>query len=162
MEVQVEKLSFNHWGAVAGIYQEGIDTGNATFRTEVPNWNEWNVGHHEHSRFIALIEGMVVGWSALAPVSSRFEYRGVAEVSVYVALSYLGNGIGGVLMERLISSSEENNIWTLYSSLFPENVGSIKLHEKKGFRFVGTRKKIAQLHGVWRDTSLYERRSTLF
>ncbi|CAM1371620.1 GNAT family N-acetyltransferase [Tenacibaculum xiamenense] len=162
MKVLIEKLTFNHWEEVARIYQEGIETKKATFRTVVPSWIDWDNGHHNHSRFVAVINSKVVGWCALAPVSTRFEYRGVAEVSIYIALSHLGKGIGTILMEKLISSSEENNIWTLYSSLFPENVGSMKLHEKNGFRLIGRREKIAQLDGAWKDTILYERRSTLF
>ncbi len=162
MKITVAKLTLGHWEGVAGIYQEGIDTKKATFRTSVPTWDDWNDAHHQHSRFVAIVENVIVGWCALTPVSRRFEYRGVAEVSIYISLSYIGKGIGGILMKELIASSEENNIWTLYSSLFPENLGSVKLHEKNGFRFIGRREKIAQLDDVWKDTVLYERRSFLF
>lgn len=157
--VTIEKLTQSHWQEIAAIFKEGIQTKNATFRTQVPSWEEWNASHHQHSRFIAEEVKEVVGWCAIAPVSIRFEYRGVAEVSVYVKQGVVGKGIGSLLMEAAIQSSEENGIWTLYSSLFPENEASVKLHLKYGFRKIGYREKIAQLDGVWRDTVLYERRS---
>ncbi|TCI92297.1 GNAT family N-acetyltransferase [uncultured Tenacibaculum sp.] len=158
--MMVVALENKHWIEVAEIYKEGIATNNATFRKEVPSWNEWSSKCHQHSRFVVLDnENTVIGWAALAPVSNRYEYRGVAEVSVYVKLSSAGKRIGSKLMEKIIESSEENHIWSLYSSLFPENIGSVKLHEKYGFRCIGFREKIAQLNGVWRDTVLYERRS---
>ena len=152
-------LKKENWPQVAEIYKEGILTGNATFRTQVPDWETWNSNCHKHSRFVMVQEEEVLGWCSLAPVSKRFEYRGVAEVSVYIKLNSLGKGIGASLMEKLIESSEENGIWTLYSSMFPENIGSVRLHEKFGFRKVGYRERIAELNGVWRDTVIYERRS---
>ncbi|WP_417785480.1 GNAT family N-acetyltransferase [Tenacibaculum sp.] len=157
--VSIEKLTQSHWQEVAVIFKEGIQTKNATFRTQVSSWEEWNASHYQHSRFIAVEVNEVVGWCAIAPVSTRFEYRGVAEVSVYVKQGVVGKGIGSLLMAAVIKSSEENGIWTLYSSLFPENEASVKLHLKYGFRKIGYREKIAQLDGVWRDTVLYERRS---
>ncbi len=120
---------------------------------------EWNVTHHQHSRFVLLDNETVLGWCAIAPVSKRAAYKGVAEVSVYVSLVLLGKGIGNKLMQALVESSEKNGIWTLYSSLFPENIGSVKLHLKNDFKLIGVREKIAQQDGVWRDTVLYERRS---
>ena len=154
----VTQLAENHWKEVAQIFKEGIQTKNATFRVQVPDWKEWDASHHSHSRLVAVDNGEVLGWCALAPVSARFEYRGVAEVSIYIKLDSVGKGIGSMLMNAVIKSSEENGIWTLYSSLFPENTASVKLHIKKGFRCIGIREKIAQLDGVWRDTVLYERR----
>lgn len=158
----IEKLTKEHWQEVAAIYQDGIATKNATFRTQVPSWEEWNTSHHQHTRFVVLENEVVIGWCAIAPVSTRECYRGVAEVSVYVSLKSVGKGIGNILMESLVNSSEENGIWTLYSSLFPENKASVQLHLKNDFRLIGTREKIAQQDGVWRDTVLYERRSKKF
>ncbi|CAL2062500.1 N-acetyltransferase family protein [Tenacibaculum sp. 190524A05c] len=152
-------LKREHWPQVAEIYKEGILTGNATFRTQVPDWETWNSNCHKHSRFVMVQEEEVLGWCALTPFSKRFEYRGVGEVSIYIKLNAVGKGIGTSLMEKLIESSEENGIWTLYSSMFPENNGSVRLHEKFGFRKVGFRERIAQLNRVWRDTVIYERRS---
>lgn len=157
--MKIEKLTYSHWREVAKIYRDGIATKQATFRKEVPNWDDWNISHHEHSRFVVDDNSKVIGWCALSPVSTRYEYRGVAEVSVYVSLQSIGKGVGSMLMKSLIKSSEENEIWTLYSSLFPENKASVKLHLKNGFRKIGIREKIALQDGVWRDTVLYERRS---
>ena len=160
--MKILKLKDHHWEAVVKIYQDGIDTKNATFRSQVPTWKNWNENHHLHSRFVAVENEIIIGWCAIAPVSKRDAYKGVAEVSVYVSLNSLEKGIGNKLLQQLINSSEENEIWTLYSSLFPENIGSVKLHLKNDFKLIGIREKIAQQDGVWRDTVLYERRSKKF
>jgi len=157
--MKIEKLRQKHWKEVAKIYQDGIDTKNATFRTQVPVWQDWEESHHQHSRFVLVDNEMVLGWCAISPVSKRQAYKGVAEVSVYVSIKHMGRGIGNQLMQKVIKSSEENGIWTLYSSLFPENKGSVRLHLKNGFRKIGFKEKVAQQDGVWRDTVLYERRS---
>jgi L-amino acid N-acyltransferase YncA len=145
--------------AILAIYASGIATRNATFETVVPGWEEWDRRHHRHSRFVSEEEGQVLGWVALAPVSSRRAYSGVAEVSIYVAPQARGRGIGTQLMQRAIASSEAHGIWTLYAALLPENEASVRLHEKCGFRRVGTRERIARLDGLWRDTLIMERRS---
>jgi L-amino acid N-acyltransferase YncA len=147
------------WPEVERIYREGIASGNATFETESPGWEIWNSRHHSHSRLVIRQEGNILGWAALSPVSARLVYAGVAEVSIYVAEAARGRGIGNILMAALIEASEANGIWTLQASIFPENVASIRLHEKYGFRQVGRREKIAQLSGRWRDTVILERRS---
>lgn len=157
--MKIIELEEKHWREVAEIYQDGIETKDATFRTQIPIWETWNEIHHQHSRFVLLENEMVLGWCAISPVSKREAYKGVAEVSVYVSLQHLGKGIGNKLIRALIESSEENGIWTLYSSLFPENLGSVKLHLKNEFREIGIREKIAKQDGIWRDTVLYERRS---
>jgi L-amino acid N-acyltransferase YncA len=144
---------------VLDIYEIGIKTRNATFETSIPTWDEWDSRHIKHSRFVYEENGIIIGWVALSPVSSRNAYKGVAEVSIYVDLSYARQGIGTMLMERAIKSSEENGIWTLQSSVFPENIATLRLHEKFGFRVVGKREKIATLDGIWRDTLIFERRS---
>ncbi len=144
---------------VLEIYQLGIETRHATFETSTPSWSEWDSKHYPHSRFVYELNGLVLGWVALSPISSRHAYRGVAEVSIYIDLNYAKQGIGSKLMERAIESSEQNGIWTLQSSVFPENVATQRLHEKFGFRVLGTRERIASLDGVWRNTILLERRS---
>ncbi len=159
-----EKLTFRElketdWEQVSRIYQEGLDTGNATFELSVPDWNEWNSEHMIACRIIAEIENKIVGWSALSPVSSRCVYGGVAEVSVYVSSKFSGQKIGTKLLERLIAESENNRIWTLQAGIFTENKGSIIIHERLGFRKVGYREKIGQMNGIWRDTILLEKRS---
>ncbi len=144
---------------VLEIYSSGIATRNATFETEVPAWEEWDSRHHLHSRYVYEEIGGVRGWIALSPVSARKAYSGVAEVSIYIYPSSTGHGIGSQLMQKVIESSEEQGIWTLFSSIFPENTATLRLHEKFDFRIIGRRERIAQLDGKWRDTILLERRS---
>jgi len=139
---------------VLEIYRMGLDTGNATFETKVPSWHEWDSKHLIHSRFVSEENGIVVGWAALTPFSTREVYRGVAEVSIYVSSDFRGKNIGSGLMKQIIVTSELNGIWTLVSSVFPENKATLKLHAKSGFRIIGKREKIAQLDGKWRDTIL--------
>ena len=146
---------------VLEIYRMGIETRNATFETIVPSWKDWNARHLSHSRFVSEENGMVTGWAALSPFSTREVYSGVAEVSVYVADGLRGRNTGSDLMEKIIISSELNGIWTLVSSVFPENEATLKLHAKFGFRIIGRRERIAKLDGMWRDTILLERRSSL-
>ncbi|QDO94558.1 N-acetyltransferase [Formosa sediminum] len=146
---------------VLEIYKMGLDSRNATFEINVPLWSIWDTKHLAHSRFVYENNGLILGWIALTPVSSREIYQGVAEVSVYLDPSAFKKGIGSQLMDRVIQSSESHNIWTLYSSIFPENKGTVKLHEKFNFRLIGFREKIAKLDGVWRNTLLLERRSKI-
>ena len=158
-EVEIDPMQPAHWDRVRQIYLEGIGTGNATFETEEPGWNEWDADHLPSCRLIARDGEFVVGWAALSPVSRRDVYRGVAEVSLYAASSARGRGIGRSLLLRLIDESEREGIWTLQAGIFPENTASIDLHRKCGFREVGRREKIGQLNGEWRDVVLMERRS---
>jgi L-amino acid N-acyltransferase YncA len=156
----ITKLLAEHWPAVKAIYEEGIATGNATFQAEAPEWSRWHDAHLPHSRLVALSDaGIVVGWAALAPVSSRPVYAGVAEVSVYIAAGQRGRKIGEALLAALITDSEQNGIWTLQAGIFPENVASLRIHAHCGFRQVGYRERIGQMHGIWRDTILVERRA---
>jgi len=147
---------------VLEIYRMGLETRNATFETNVPSWQEWDSKHLSHSRFVSEEKEIVRGWVALTPFSGREVYRGVAEVSIYIADGFRGKNIGTDLLEKVISSSEENGIWTLVSSVFPENEATLNLHAKFGFRVIGKREKIAKLDGRWRDTILLERRSFKF
>ncbi len=150
-----------HGQQVLRIYAEGIATGEATFETELPSWEQLDAAHLPFARLILNSRGEVAGWAALSPVSRRYVYRGVAEVSVYVGREWRGKGIGGLLLARLINASETNGIWTLQAGIFPENQASIALHKRFGFREVGVRERIGNLSGVWRDTVLLERRSTV-
>lgn len=152
-------MAEDDWPAVARIYREGIETGDATFETQVPEWSRWDASHHETCRLVAAEGARVVGWAALGPVSPRPVYRGVAEVSIYVASEARGRGVGRSLLAALIEASEDAGFWTLQTSIFPENEASIALHTGFGFRIVGTRRRIAAHHGRWRDTILLERRS---
>ena len=147
------------WPAVREIYEQGIATGQATFETATPSWNEWDAAHFVDLRLVAEDDGGVVGWAALSPVSRRACYAGVAEGSVYVSEETRGRGIGKALLQRLLADAHEAGFWTIQTSIFPENVASIELHRRCGFRVVGTRERIGQLDGVWRDTVLMERRA---
>lgn len=162
-QIKIEPMEPRHWEVVSAIYLDGISTGQATFETTVPSWKAWNAGHLPFGRIVAIAQpgGGAVGWAALSPVSKRSAYSGVAEVSVYVVKNAQGQGLGRTLLERLIQESEQNGIWTLQASVFPENEASVKLHRRSGFREVGVRERIGKLDDVWRDTLLLERRSRL-
>jgi L-amino acid N-acyltransferase YncA len=154
------EMTKDHYPEVKRIYLEGIATGQATFQSDAPEWEEWNKAHLAHSRIISLDDqDHITGWAALTPVSGRCVYAGVAEVSVYVSEKFRGKGIGSILLKELILRSEQNTIWTLQAGIFPENVPSMQLHQNNGFRIIGTREKIGQMNGKWRDTVLLERRS---
>lgn len=158
-KVIIEKMKNESWEAVQRIYMEGIDTKNATFQTEAPEWEAWDQAHRKDCRLIAKIDGQVAGWAALSNVSSRCVYAGVAEVSIYIGSAFRGMRVGDQLMKQLIAESERNGIWTLQSGVFPENIASTKLHLKNGFRIQGTRERIAKMDNVWRDVAMLERRS---
>lgn len=158
-EITITGLRPEHWPEVARIYGEGIETGNATFETDVPSWESWDASHLPNHRLIATQEGLVIGWAALVPVSDRCVYGGVVENSVYVATAARGAGVGRKLLEALIASTEIAGIWTIQTGIFPENEASVRLHERVGFEIVGRRKRIGKLRGNWRDVLLLERRS---
>lgn len=152
------------WPVVSDIYREGIDTGHATFESEVPNQAEWDQAHLSACRLVAEVEGQVVAWAALSPVSDRCVYGGVAETSVYVGSAGRGRRVGTQLLQAAIVESEKAGIWSLQAQMYPENVASIALHEKCGFRTVGTRSRVGKMShgpmkGAWRDVMLLERRS---
>jgi L-amino acid N-acyltransferase YncA len=148
-----------HWPAVRRIYEEGIATGMATFETEAPDWAAWDARHLATPRLVAHLGEEVVGWAALLPVSSRVCYRGVAEVSIYVAGTARGHGIGRALLVSLIQGSEAAGLWTLFSSIHSDNAPSLALHAACGFRTVGRRERIARRTDGWCDTVIMERRS---
>jgi len=160
MEVIFRPMTKDDWKQVAEIYKQGIDTWNATFETEIPDWSKWDSGHLKTCRIVATIENSVEGWAALVPVSSRKVYSGVGEVSIYVSNKFKGLRIGTKLLEKLIAGSESEGFWTLQAGIFPENTASIKMHQNHGFRIVGSREKIGLMNGIWRNTLLLERRST--
>jgi L-amino acid N-acyltransferase YncA len=156
--VQLRLLTAEDWTAVVEIYWDGIRDGLATFETEVPSWETWNAAHLADHRVVAESLGEVVGWAALSAASARRCYAGVAENSVYVAREARGLGIGHRLLEALIATAEAAGIWTIQTSVFPENRASLALHERCGFRVVGTRERIAKRDGIWRDTVFLELR----
>ena len=161
MEINLRSLQESDWISVAEIYRQGIETNNATFQKEIPTWDIWDSAHIKTCRIVACLDNEIIGWAALSPVSGRCVYAGVAEVSVYVSNQYKGRKVGTKLLERLISESESGGFWTLQAGIFPENLASLKTHEKLGFRTVGYREKIGKMDNTWRDTILLERRSKI-
>ncbi|MEU7690757.1 arsenite methyltransferase [Microbispora hainanensis] len=147
---------------VLAIYQAGLDGGNASFETTAPDWRAFDAAKLPLHRHVAVdtASGEVVGWIAVSAVSSRCVYAGVVEHSVYVHPDHGGRGIGPALLNALIQSTETAGIWTIQSGVFPENTASLRLHEKAGFRVVGTRHRIGRHHGRWRDVVFIERRSS--
>ena len=152
-------MGADDWPVVRAIYEEGIATGHATFQSSAPSWEEWDAGHLPQCRLVVARADAVVGWAALSAVSSRCVYEGVAEVSVYVGATARGAGAGRRLLAALIAESERHGIWTLQAGIFPENVASVAVHKRCGFRIVGRREKLGQMNGQWRDVLLLERRS---
>jgi len=154
----VRPLQPDDYPAVATVFAEGIATGRATFETVVPSWEEWDAGHLPEHRFVAELDGDVIGWAAVVPYSRRTVYRGVGEESVYVAEGARGRGVGRALLEAVIESARNGGLWTLQAGIFPDNVASLELHRRLGFREVGVRERIGQLGGTWRDVVLLELR----
>lgn len=159
--MKIRNMNPEDWLPVSEIYEEGIATKMATFEISAGTWEKWDQGHLNESRLVMAEGEEVLGWAALSSVSGRCVYSGVAEVSVYIRSLAKGRGIGTRLLEELIRQSEESGIWTLQAGIFADNHPSIKLHEKMGFRLVGSREKLGQLDGVWRDIVLMERRSVV-
>jgi len=155
----IDALRPDDWPAVEAIYREGIATGMATFETETLPWEQWDAAHRPDCRLVARDGNRVLGWSVLSPVSDRCAYAGVAENSIYIAAAARGQGIGKRLLGVLVEASEAAGIWTLQTGIFPENAASLALHQACGFRIVGTRERVGQLHGVWKDVVFLERRS---
>ena len=165
----IEPMTDRHVSAVLAIYQEGIDSGHATFADQAPQWADWSAGHLRDCRLVAyrkaaLGKGGIDGWAALSPVSARSVYRGVCELSIYVAAKARGRGVGLALLEALVVRSEHAGIWTLQAGIFPENQVSLDIHRRCGFKVVGVRERLGLMShgpmaGQWRDVVLMERRS---
>ena len=164
MAVEVDRITVGamtgaDWPGVAEIYRQGLEAGDASFETEVPVYDVWDRAHLSTPRLVARLDGVIVGWAALSPVSDRCVYGGVAEDSVYVAIEVARRGVGRRLLTELVSQAEIEGIGTIQAGLFPENHASLGLHEACGFRVVGRRERLGKHRGVWRDVLLVERRS---
>ncbi len=163
-DVRIRPMRANDWAAVEAIYRAGIATGNATFEAEPPSWGQFDAGKLDVGRLVAVDDRDVIsGWVAASPVSTREVYRGVVEHSVYVDPAAAGRGVGRRLVEAFLSAVQDAGVWTIQSSIFPENAASLALHDRAGFRRVGTRERIALMTygpwaGRWRDTVLIEYR----
>ena len=161
-DINITEFQQKHWNRVHEIYQEGIDTRIATFEKRAPEWEEWNIKFLKNCRIVAIsVEQEVLGWAGLQPVSKRKVYEGVAEETVYVASKHTGKGLGKQLLFNLVELSEKNGFWMLTASIFSQNVKSIELHKKAGFKTIGIREKVAKRDGKWTDTVLMDRRSKL-
>ena len=159
--INIRELEPKDWQDVKNIYLEGIATGQATFQTEAPSWEDWDEGHLKNLRYVAVNSDEVAGWIALTPISGRCVYAGVAEVSIYISSQFRGQKVGFQLLQHLITESEIQGLWTLQAGIFPENEASLALHQKLGFRIIGLREKLGKQNGVWRDVNLLERRSRI-
>jgi L-amino acid N-acyltransferase YncA/DNA-binding transcriptional ArsR family regulator len=159
-DVTVRAMDPADWADVRRIYAEGIATGNATFETEVPDRRTLDRTWLPEHRWVAELDGQVVGWAAASPASTRAVYSGVAETSIYVGDGYRGRGVGKALIYRQVMAADDAGLWTLQTSIFPENRASIAVHQSAGFRTLGMRERIGQHRGTWRDTVFLERRRT--
>ena len=162
MDFQIREMNQDDWKDVKRIYQNGMDTNNATFQVVCPSYEEFNTSHIAKCRFVITDHDIVIGWAALTTVSSRCVYSGVAEVSIYIDEAYKGQGAGTALLMHLVQQSEQEGFWTIQAGIMQENTTSIRLHEKCGFRLIGFREKIGKDRlGQWRNTVLMEKRSQL-
>jgi L-amino acid N-acyltransferase YncA len=162
VDYKIEEMTEEDWEGVAKIYLEGINTGRATFQTEVPTWGNWNSSHISSCRLVACLDNKVLGWGALSPTSSRCVYAGVAEVSIYIGEEFREKGIGTALLNNLVRVSEKDGFWTLQSGIIKENTASIALHKRCGFREIGVRERVGKMsNGKWYDVVLMERRSSI-
>ncbi|MCL1914016.1 MAG: N-acetyltransferase family protein [Eubacteriaceae bacterium] len=162
MDYMIRDMRESDWENVARIYTQGIESGNATYEPTCPSWEQFDAAHHTDCRFVVVkdeSEG-AIGWATIKPISPRAVFQGVAEVSIYIDQDYKGQGLGFDLLMHLAQRSQESGYWTLQSHIFPGNIASLRIHEKCGFRLVGTREKLGQdKDGKWRDICLLERRS---
>jgi len=157
--MEFSEIDKHNFDAVAEIYKTGIQTGNATFETTIPSFEEWDKKHLPFGRIVLLKDENIMGWASLSKVSDCCVYEGIAEVSVYV--STYGRGLGTLLLQKLIEISESKGLWTLQCGIMRENIASIRLHKKCGFREIGYREKVGKQDGVWRDNIIMERRSKI-
>ncbi|MAW96199.1 MULTISPECIES: GNAT family N-acetyltransferase [unclassified Leeuwenhoekiella] len=160
MNINIRPFKESDYPEVAVIYQQGIDTGIATFEVKAPDYGDWDLRFHKSCRLVAALNDQVIGWAALSPFSKRHVYRGVAEVTLYVSPLHQGKQVGFRLLSALIEASEDAGFWTLTAHIFPQNKVSLALHQKLGFRILGVHEKIAKRDGNWQDNTFLERRSS--
>lgn len=161
MAITIRDLIASDWPAIKEIYQQGIDTGNATYETQAPETEVLKGKFLKQPQLVAVDNGQIIGWAMLSAVSNRCVYAGVAEMSIYVHSGYHGRGVGRALLSSLVPLSEKLGFWTLQAQIFPENTASVALHEQQGFRRIGYREKLGKRNGIWRDVLFLERRSLI-
>lgn len=158
----IREMKESDWDEMMEIYEQSLKKGDVTFRTECPSYEEWDKSHIKECRLVYEKDGRIIGYTMIAPTSSRDSYRGVVEVSIFVDEKHCKKGIGTQLLSKLMELAREEGYWTLYSAIFSVNEGSIKLHEKCGFRVIGTREKIAKdKFGNWQSTTIMEWRNDI-
>jgi phosphinothricin acetyltransferase len=148
-------------GAIARIYNQGIEERVATFET-TPRTVEQIAAQlaEKGNRFPTVVVergGAVIAWASAGPYRSRPAYAGVAEHSVYVDRAARGSGAGRVALDALCQAYEERGFWKLASRIFPENAPSLVLHERAGFRVVGVYRRHGKLEGAFRDCVIVEK-----
>ena len=157
--MMIREMLVEDWTRVSEIYKQGVDSGNTTFTTKCPTWEEWDLEHKKEFRYVAFCSEEIAGFVAVSPVSEKAHYYGVVEVMIYVDEKYWHKGIGTALLTKVIEEAPKNGFWCLYSSIYSDNEKSIKLHEKCGFRMIGYRERLAKdKFGNWRDTTMMEYR----
>jgi len=162
MNYELREMLPSDENRVLEIFKQGVNSGMATFETEIPTAEAWDMEYFNDCRWVLENEdNKVVGWCALKPVSRRECFKGVAEVSIYFDNEYQGKGLGSVLLKKMVLDSEDHGFWTLQTNIFSENETSIKFHQKNGFRIVGVRKKLGKLNGEWKDVIMFEKRSEI-
>lgn len=155
----IREMLDSDWKRVEEIYSMGVESGKATFNDSCPTFEEWDRCHFKKCRYVYEIDGKVVGWVAMSPVSQREAYKGVGEASLYVDNGYHHAGVGTKLLCHLIKEAPENGFWSILAVIFEENVPSIEMTKKCGFRYIGYRERIAQdKFGRWLNTVMLEKR----
>ncbi len=160
MDIEIREMTKDDWPEVSEVYSFWLKNGNITFHKTCPSYDEWNKGHLNDCRFVAVSKGKAVGFCVLSPTSQREVYKGVVELSIYIKKEFTGMKIGKMLIEKTIEESENKGYWTIFASAFSTNRQSINLLQKCGFRIIGYREKIGKdKYGRWQDTTYLERRS---
>lgn len=158
----IREMRKSDWNEMMKIYSQSLEKGTVTFRTECPTFDEWDSEHIKECRYVYETDGKIVGYTMIAPTSRRDSYRGVVELSIFVDEAYLHKGIGTILMKKLMTESEKRGYWMLYSAIFSNNIASVELHKKCGFRVIGIREDIARdRFGEWQSTTIMEWRNKI-
>jgi L-amino acid N-acyltransferase YncA len=158
----IREMRKSDWKYMMNIYKQSLERGNVTFTSEMPTYEEWDASHINECRFVFEEDGVVLGYTMIAPTSKRDAYKGVVELSIFVDEAAFRHGIGTKLLTTLCEETEKRGYWTLFAAIFSTNTPSIELHKKCGFRMIGTRENIAKdRFGEWQSTTIMERRNKI-